>query len=110
MPTHALDRLLADAVACGVRLYRREIMLRWLLPADLDSADSNDPECTRRLCLHLLAALRRERRRGQSGHWSYDFNRHVGLLQAYTAERQRLREAEASHAKSPAEGPGSERR
>ncbi len=33
----------------------------------------------------LRSALRSERRRGRAGHWSYDLNRHLGLLQALRA-------------------------
>ncbi len=38
---------------------------------------------------HLKRALRSERQRGRAGHWSYDLNRHIGLLQALKAERAR---------------------
>jgi hypothetical protein len=31
----------------------------------------------------LRRALRAERRRGSAGHWSYELNRHLGLLSAY---------------------------
>ncbi len=34
----------------------------------------------------LRRALREERRRGISGHWCYDLNRHAALLAAYRAE------------------------
>jgi hypothetical protein len=34
----------------------------------------------------LKSALRAERRRGLAGHWSYDLNRHLGLISAYRAE------------------------
>lgn len=40
--------------------------------------------------LHLLAKLRRalraERRRARANHWSYDLNRHLGLLSVYKSE------------------------
>jgi len=38
----------------------------------------------------LRRALRAERRRGLAGHWSYDLNRHVGLLSAYRGEQAGL--------------------
>jgi hypothetical protein len=38
----------------------------------------------------LRRALRAERRRATSGHWSYDLNRHLGLVSAYKAELERL--------------------
>ncbi|WP_281170317.1 DUF6477 family protein [Pleomorphomonas koreensis] len=83
--------LVADSIDAGVLRYRRQEMLPRLLPVDpADIADDSE-ECTRKLCLRLLSALRRERGRGRAGHWSYDLNRHIGLLQAYRAERRTLR-------------------
>jgi hypothetical protein len=34
----------------------------------------------------LGRALRAERRRGVAGHWSYELNRHLGLMTACKAE------------------------
>jgi len=39
-----------------------------------------------RLLARLRRALRAERRRGLSGHWTYDLARHAQLLRAYRAE------------------------
>ncbi len=39
----------------------------------------------------LERALRAERCRARSGHWTYDLNRHIALRQAYLAEAERLR-------------------
>jgi hypothetical protein len=39
----------------------------------------------------LRSALRAERRRALAGHWSYDLNRHLGLLSAYKGELAGLR-------------------
>lgn len=45
--------------------------------------------------LAIIAKLRRalaaERRRALAGHWSYDLNRHLGLLGTYRGELQLLR-------------------
>jgi hypothetical protein len=38
----------------------------------------------------LRRAPRAERRRGTSGHWSYDLNRHLAVVSAYKAELERL--------------------
>jgi len=38
----------------------------------------------------LERALRFERRRGRSGHWTYDLNRHLALKQALASERAGL--------------------
>lgn len=46
------------------------------------------PTAHRALVDRLLSALRAERRRGRSGHWTYDLNRHVALKAAYRAECQ----------------------
>jgi hypothetical protein len=34
----------------------------------------------------LARELRAERALGRAGHWTYDINRHIGLMQAYKAE------------------------
>lgn len=48
----------------------------------------NDPAQT---IARLERALRSQRQLGKAGHWSYDLNRHFGLLQALKAERARAR-------------------
>ena len=45
-----------------------------------------------RVLAKLRSALRTERRRARAGHWSYDLNRHLGLLSAYKGELAALRE------------------
>ncbi|MES0385806.1 MAG: hypothetical protein ABUJ98_14625, partial [Hyphomicrobium sp.] len=44
-----------------------------------------------RLLAKLRRALRTERRRARANHWSYDLNRHLGLLSAYQGELVNLR-------------------
>jgi hypothetical protein len=58
-----------------------------MTPAQL--ADSSPSAC-RTIVARLARALRAERTRGRAGHWTYDLNRHIGLHQAYRAERARL--------------------
>ena len=41
----------------------------------------------------LRRALRAERRRVLAGHWSYELNRHLGLMTAYKAELGLMRRA-----------------
>jgi len=67
-PDHHLDRLLGGH---GI----------W-------SPAANDPAQT---IARLKRALRSQRQLGRAGHWSYDLNRHFGLLQALKAERARAR-------------------
>jgi hypothetical protein len=45
---------------------------------------------TLRIAALLRSALRAERNRARSGHWAYDLNRHLGLIEALKAERERL--------------------
>lgn len=45
----------------------------------------------------LRRALRAERQRGRAGHWAYDLNRHIGLLQALKSELARLERLEGRH-------------
>jgi hypothetical protein len=52
-------------------------------------------EGRRRVLAKLRSALRAERRRALSGHWSYDLNRHLGLLSAYKGELAGLSRLEA---------------
>jgi hypothetical protein len=46
----------------------------------------------------LRKALRLERARGRSGHWTYDLNKHLALAESLKAERAHLRELEAKTA------------
>jgi hypothetical protein len=41
---------------------------------------------SQKILARLRQALRAERRRGLSGHWTYDLARHVELLRVYRAE------------------------
>lgn len=68
-PNHHLDRLLGGS---------HEI---W-------RGAAGDPAAT---IARLKRALRSQRRLGRAGHWSYDLNRHFGLLQALKAELARSR-------------------
>lgn len=58
-----------------------------LWPEDL--ADESEVG-SERILERLRRALRAERRRGRSGHWSYDLNRHLGLIRAYKAELRHM--------------------
>ena len=59
------------------------------------------PEGHRHALAKLRRALRAERRRGLAGHWSYDLNRHLGLLSAYRGERALLERAERTAQPKP---------
>jgi hypothetical protein len=80
------SRLFGPLAETGAAAYVRARDLPKLLalwPRELEDRSADG-------CRHILAKLRRalraERRRALSGHWSYDLNRHLGLLSAYKGE------------------------
>jgi hypothetical protein len=77
-------------------LYRRDHHLARLIPIGprelADQSIAGQDYIVRR----LMRSLRGERTRGKAGHWSYDLNRHVGLVRALRAELARLRRMLAS--------------
>jgi len=46
---------------------------------------------TCRIAALLRKALRAERNRGRAGHWTYNLNRHLALIEALKHERARLK-------------------
>lgn len=80
----------ARVVREGAALYERAVHLPRLIPWDTAFVASDRDIDTARICQALARALRSERNRGRAGHWTYDLNRHIGLLQAFRAERARL--------------------
>jgi hypothetical protein len=84
-------RTFGTMAAAGAAAYLRSRdlpKLTALWPHKLD--DESQEGCF--ACLPSFAVrLRAERRRGLAGHWSYDLNRHLGLLSAYKGELAALR-------------------
>lgn len=80
----------------GARGYDRARDLARLVPLWPHEIADDTAAGRARLIRRLESALRAERRRGVSGHWSYDLARHAALLAAYRAER-----AMANGAKTP---------
>lgn len=76
-------RLLIDG---GAQNYNRAHHLHRLLGRDGNEFWTQDEGSRQAALARLRRALRSERNRGRSGHWSYDLNRHIGLLQALKAE------------------------
>jgi hypothetical protein len=78
--------------------YERARNLPKLLPLwEWELATPSEAEHAR-LLARLRRALRAERLRGLSGHWTYDLARHAQLLRAYRAEvaaRLRVRASQA---------------
>ena len=84
----AAYRAVDGVIANGRDSYERSRMLVRLLSVGPDEITGAEPEVTRRIILKLARAVRLERAR--AGHWTYDLNRHIGLVQALKAEEERL--------------------
>lgn len=83
-------RSLDGVSAAGVEAYDRLRHLPRLLPLEPFELRDQSTATRRRIVNRLARALRAERNRGRAGHWTYDLNRHIGLRQAYAAERRSL--------------------
>jgi hypothetical protein len=77
-----------NVVGQGAEHYDRARHLRRFASVWPGEGADDSPQSRRALRLRLARALRRERSLGQAGHWSYDLNRHIALLQAFRAETQ----------------------
>jgi DNA-binding IclR family transcriptional regulator len=84
-------RIFGTMAAAGGRVYSRARDLAQLIALWPHELDDHSQAGTLRILAKLRRALRAERRRGLAGHWSYDLNRHLGLLSAYKGELARLR-------------------
>ena len=83
-------RLFSAGVRDGASAYVRSRDLPRLIALWPRELEDPSPEGTLRILAKLRQALRAERVRAHSGHWSYDLNRHLGLLSAYRGELARL--------------------
>lgn len=72
--------------------YKRQRDLPRLLALWPNELRSLTKERLRTIVTKLAKALRVERQKGKSSHWSYDMNRHLALLHAYRAENKALQE------------------
>jgi len=77
----------------GTEGYDRGLALPRLIGLDPRELAEDGPALRRRIVTRLAQALRAERRRGRAGHWTYDLNRHIALLQALQAEQDGRRPA-----------------
>jgi hypothetical protein len=82
----AARRVFGPIAEAGAAAYARARDLPKLIALWPHELDDESPEGCRRVLAKLRGALRAERRRALSGHWSYDLNRHLGLLSAYKGE------------------------
>ena len=88
-------RVFATMAAAGAKAYSRARDLPKLIALWPRELDDESAEGCRLVLGKLRRALRAERRRASSGHWSYDLNRHLALVTAYKAEASRLGAEEA---------------
>jgi len=85
------DAALGVTLRAGAEAYDRGRdlpKLTRLAPREFEM-DTIDAAMT--IVARLERALRSERNRARSGHWTYDLNRHIALRQAFLAESERLR-------------------
>ena len=80
-------RAVEAATKPGDAGYDRHRHLPRLVPVGPEELADATRQGRRRILYRLARALRAERVRGRSGHWTYDLNRHLGLIEAYRAER-----------------------
>ena len=92
----------AGTAKAGARTYDRERDLPALIRLDPFAVAAEDAEGIARIMATLERALRAERCRARSGHWTYDLNRHIALHQAFLAESERLAALRAAVPGKPA--------
>jgi hypothetical protein len=83
-------RIFGTKVAAGAAAYSRARDLPKLIALWPHELDDQSQGGSLNVLAKLRRALRAERRRALAGHWSYDLNRHLGLLSAYKGELARL--------------------
>ncbi|MGJ0502666.1 MAG: DUF6477 family protein [Methylocystis sp.] len=84
----AAGAALDAALAAGLKGYDRASALARFHRLSPETIASASPEASRAALKEIERAMRAERAR--RGHWSYDLNRHIGLLIAHRAETARL--------------------
>jgi len=77
-------------VEVEARAYVRDRDLPGLIALWPRELADQSPEGSLLILSKLRRALRAERRRARAGHWSYDLNRHLGLMGAHKGELARL--------------------
>ena len=93
-------KVVRRTIRAGAENYERKRDLPKLARLDPAELATDSVEATELIVSRLRCALRAERNRARSGHWTYDLNRHIALRQAYLAESEWL-DAIKRRAKSP---------
>ncbi len=84
-------------IKAGARAYDRSRDLPALIRTEPPSGEMETAEVLQSIVMRLQRALRAERNRARSGHWTYDLNRHIALHQAHEAEGRRLAALRGRH-------------
>jgi hypothetical protein len=79
-----------ETTRAGAKVYDRGRDLPRLIRIDPWACQTEDLGDLEAIVARLERALRAERRKARSGHWTYDLNRHIALRQAHLAETARL--------------------
>ncbi len=87
------SRIFGTMVDAGSGCYLRARDLPRLVALWPHELADQSPEGSLLILSKLRRALRAERRRAVAGHWSYELNRHLGLMTAYKAELGSMRRA-----------------
>ena len=94
------ENAISRTLKAGAETYERARDLPRLARIMPGEIAAESAEGLRVILARLESALRAERNRARSGHWTYDLNRHIALRQAYLAERQRLEALQAERRES----------
>ena len=92
---------LAHTIKAGAKDYNRASDLPSLIRWDPFAGIPESAEGVAEIVARLERALRAERNRARSGHWTYDLNRHIALRQAYLAESERLKALRSGRRAAP---------
>ena len=92
-PNPDASRIFGTMADAGAGCYLRARDLPRLIALWPHELADQSPEGSLLILSKLRRALRAERRRALAGHWSYELNRHLGLMTAYKAELGLMRRA-----------------
>ncbi len=92
-PSPDASAIFGTMVEAGAGCYVRARDLPRLVALWPRELADQTPEGSLLILSKLRRALRAERRRALAGHWSYELNRHLGLMTAYKAELGMMRRA-----------------
>lgn len=87
------ERRFESLLQDGASRYERWRHLPRLVRVEFVELDDMSEACTRAILARLGRAIAQERRRAKAGHWAYDANRHIALVQARRGELTLLRAA-----------------